>query len=280
MPRGVLYILIAAFAFAIMNILAKQLSEFHPMQVVFFRAAGTFVLMFPYMIYRKVTVWGSHPKFLFLRSFLGVSSLALFFFAVQRMPLGSAISIRYVGPIFGAVLAMFWLNERISRWQWLSFMVAFAGVIVIKGFDTNIDVVGFAAILTSAILLGGVFVLIRYLSAREHVLTIINHFMMVSIAVSLCFVTVFRMPTINEWLPVCAIGICGLVGQVMMTKAFQLEAASVLAPFKYMELVYALLIGYVLLGDTYGFMPLVGMGMIVGGMVLNVMTKAHQVQSG
>jgi len=256
-----------------MNILAKELSAFHPMQVVFFRAFGTFVFMFPYMLYRSIPVWGHTPKLLFLRSVLGVSSLALFFFAVQRMPLGSAISIRYIGPIFGAVLALFFLHEKISKWQWISFLVAFSGVLVIKGFDVEVDFIGFVAIFTSAILLGGVFVLIKYLTAREHVLTIINHFMMVSIVVSLCFASVFRLPTSVEWLPVCAIGVCGLVGQVMMTKAFEIEDASVLAPFKYMELVYALLIGYLILGDTYELVPTLGMAMIVGGMVLNVVTK-------
>ena len=46
--------LIAAFAFAWMNLMAKYLQGFHPLQVVFFRAFGTFIFIFPYMIYKKV----------------------------------------------------------------------------------------------------------------------------------------------------------------------------------------------------------------------------------
>jgi len=41
--------LLAAFAFAWMNLLAKYLNDFHPLQVVFFRATGTFVFIFPYL---------------------------------------------------------------------------------------------------------------------------------------------------------------------------------------------------------------------------------------
>jgi len=273
MSKGIPYILMASFAFAWMNILAKELSDFHPMQVVFFRALGTFVFIFPFMIYRKIPIWGNTPKFLFLRSILGMLSLGLFFFAVQRIPLGSAISIRYIGPIFGAVLALFWLKEKISLGQWISFAVAFAGVLVIKGFDLRIDPLSFAAIFTSAVFIGGVFVLIKYLSSREHILTIINHFMTVTIVASLLFISYWRIPTVNELPYICMIGICGLVGQVCMTRAFQLENASVLAPFKYMELVFALIIGFFIFEETYTLIPLLGMGLIIGGMILNILNK-------
>ncbi len=276
MSKGVTYILIAAFAFAWMNIIAKGLSDFHAMQVVFFRAIGTFIFVFPYMIYRKVSIKGNNPKFLFLRSILGMLSLSLFFMALQRIPVGSAISIRYIGPIFGAVLAMIWLKEKISRGQWISFVIAFTGVIIIKGFDLRIDMLSFVMVFMSAVFLGGVFVLIKYLSSREHILTIINHFMMVIIFSSLLFISKWRMPVDSEWIYVCAIGLCGLVGQVFMTKAFQLENASVLAPFKYMELVYALIIGFLIFGETYDFMPMVGMGLIIVGMIVNVYYKAPQ----
>lgn len=274
MSKGVLFILVATFAFACMNILAKALIDFHPMQVVFFRALGTFVFVFPFMLIREVPVWGTHRKVLFLRSILGFVSLATFFFALQRIPLGSAISIRYVGPIFGAVLAMYFLKEKVTVSQWVSFLIAFCGVLVIKGFDVRIDPLSFIMVLISAILIGAVFVLIKYLSSREHILTIINHFMMVSIVGSLFFVSTFRLPYSSEWKYVIGIGICGLVGQVCMTKAFQLENASVLAPFKYMELVYALMIGYMIFGETYDLLPLVGMTLIIGGMLLNVKSKA------
>lgn len=274
MSKGILLILAAALAFACMNILAKELSSLHYMQVVFVRALGTFVFMLPYMLYRGIPVWGNSAPYLFARSILGLLSLSTFFFAIQRMPVGSAISIRYIGPIFGAALAAYFLKERINKWQWLAFAVAFAGVVVIKGFDLRIDPVGFVAILTSAVLIGGVFVLIKYLTGREHVLTIINHFMMVSLVCSSLFVRHWRVPTDNEWPAVVGIGVCGLIGQVCMTQAFKLEDASTLAPFKYMELVYALLIGYVVLGETHGLWPMVGMMMIIAGMVVHLSVKA------
>lgn len=259
-----------------MNIVAKNLSDYHFTQVVFFRSVGSGMFIAPYMLAKGITMWGNTPKFLFMRSILGAVSLSAFFFALHRIPVGSAISIRYIGPIFGAVLAMIWLKERVTKGQWISFAIAFAGVIIIKGFDIRIDTLSFLAILLSALTVGGVFVLIKYLSSREHVLTIINHFMITGALLSLLFISQWKWPVQEDYLLIFGIGIFGLFGQLLMTTAFTLEKASTLAPFKYMELVYALIIGYFLLGESYDFVPLVGMTMIILGMVVNVYFKNDQ----
>jgi len=271
--RPIPQILLATFAFAIMNTFAKNLSGFPPLQVVFFRALGTWIFIFPYMVYNKVPIIGNNVKFLALRGIVGVISLACFFMAVQIMPLGSAVSIRYLGPIFGAILAYYFLKEKISLLQWLSFVISFSGVIILKGFDLRISTYALLLVLNSALFIGVVFVLLRYLGTREHHLTIINYFMVTSLLVSLFSITAWRMPVGEEWIPVVGIGTTGLFGQILMTQAFQKETASVLAPFKYMELVYALLIGFFFLGETYEWLPFSGIGLIVLGMILNVWGK-------
>ncbi len=253
--------------------MAKELSEMHPMQVVFCRAFGSFVFIFPYILYKKISIVGHEPKWLFLRGFLGLISLATFFIALQRIPLGSAISIRYLGPIFGAALAMYFLKERVNWKQWMSFAVAFTGVLILKGFDVRIDLLSFSLLLISAFLVGAVFVLIRYLTAKENVYTIINYFMVIAIVTSLFFISYWRTPLAEEWTSVIGIGILGLVGQVFMTKSFELEEASVLAPFKYLELIYALIIGYAFFGETYSYLPFVGILLIFIGMLANVRFK-------
>jgi len=274
--KGITFILIATFAFAIMNTLVKDLDNLPPMQVVFFRALGTFILVFPYMLFKRISVVGNNPKILFLRALVGVISLSTFFIALQRIPLGPAISIRYLGPIFGAVLAYFYLKEKINGLQWLSFAIAFSGVIVLKGFDIRIDLLSFILVLISALFVGMVFPLVRYLGTREHFLTIINYFMVVAIITSLFFAKNWTMPLKQNWLSVISIGVLGLIGQVFMTRAFQTEETSVLAPFKYMELVYALIIGFLFFGETYHWIPFSGIILIIIGMILNVYAKKNK----
>ena len=97
--------------------------------------------------------------------------------------------------------------------------------------------------------------------------------MVISILVSLLFVSDWRLPFGQEWLPVIGIGILGLIGQIFVTQAFQTEETSVLAPFKYMELVWALIIGYLFLSETHDWIPFMGIILILSGMIMNVYGK-------
>ena len=276
LTKGIIYILIATLSFSVMNIMVKDISNLPALQVVFFRAFGSFVFMFPYMLHKKISIIGHQPKFLLLRGFVGVISLATFFLVIQRIPLGSAISIRYLGPIFGAGLAAYFLKEKINKGQWISFAIAFSGVIVLKGFDLRIDFISLGLALISAIFIGMVFVLIRYLGKREHYLTIINYFMVISMLVGLCSFRSWQMPIGMEWISLLSIGIFGLIGQIFMTRAFQLEETSVLAPFKYMELIYSLILGYFIFAETYRPLAFAGIVLVLVGMLLNVFVKGKK----
>ena len=68
----------------------------------------------------------------------------------------------------------------------------------------------------------------------------------------------------------------GLLGQVFMTYAFKLEETSIVAPFKYMELVWALTMTYFFFGETHTIETFMGMALIVAGMLLNVYFKSRQ----
>jgi len=265
--------LIAAFAFSWMNLMAKYLQDFHPIQVVFFRAFGTFVFIFPYMIYKKVPIIGKNVFWLSFRGLLSFVSLFLFFKVVQDIPLGSAVALRYTAPIFSVVLAFFFLKEKVKFWQWMSLIMALIGALVMKGVDFRIDTSSFILVMLSSLFVGGVFVIVRYLGSKEHHLTIINYFMVFSIVGSLFFMSKWRMPIGDEWLWICLIGIMGLIGQVFFTKSFQAAETSVVAPLKYMELVYALLYGFFLFNESYSFWPIIGMLLVVLGMLLNIWIK-------
>lgn len=267
---------IAAFAFAWMNLMAKYLKELHPTQVVFFRAFGTFIFIFPYMLFKKVPVIGKHVFWLSFRGVLSFISVALFFKVVQDIPLGSAVALRYTAPVFSVLFALYFLKEKVKPLQWIGLLAALAGAFIMKGVDFRIDTVSFSLILLSAILVGAVFVIVRYLTAREHVLTIVNYFMVFAMAGSLLFVQHWRWPLGMEWLWVCLIGVLGLIGQLLLTISFQLADVSTVAPIKYMELVYALFFAYFLLDESYTIWPILGMLLVVGGMLLNIWTKTKK----
>lgn len=158
----------------------------------------------------------------------------------------------------------------------MSFALAFGGVLLLKGVDLRIDMISFLLVLNSAFFVGIVFTLLRYMGPTENPLVIINYFMVISMLFSICFIPYWRMPESSELFPLGAIGIMGLIGQVLMTKAFALEESTVVVPFKYLEVIYVLVFGFFIFGEAYTFKAIVAMGIIIWAMLLNLYGKSQK----
>jgi len=266
--------LICTLSFTMMNAIVKHMEHLPAFELVFFRSISSCLICFALLSAKNIPVLGRQRKLLAIRGLVGVSSMALFFLAMQEIPFGSAVSLRYLSPIFAAILAVFYLKEKIKPVQWLFFFMAFLGVVLLKGFDLRINGIGLTYILFSAALSGWVYVLIRKIGPGEHPLVVVNYFMFIaSLAGLIAAIPIWIWPQGSEWLILSSIGIFGFVGQLYMTKAFQIEAASKIAPMKYMEAIFALLLAWIWFGEKYAYLALLGICLILAGMLLNVIVK-------
>lgn len=272
--KAIYFMLMSAAAFAVMNTLAKYLDGYHTFQIVFFRAISPVIFGTAYLLKNKINILGTHRKLLALRSFTGVTSMILFFMGLKLLPLGTAVSLRYTAPIFAGFFALWFLKERIKPIQWFYFLMSFIGVLMLKGFESDVDMRGIIYILSSAVFLGLVFVLIRKIGTREHSVLIVNHCMIVTLLTGgILMIPYWKNPVGNDWYLLLCLGIFGFFGQLLMTKALQLEDASRIAPFKYTEAIFALLVGWLWFGDSYTIFGLFGIALIMAGMFLNVIVK-------
>lgn len=271
---GIRSMLLATLAFTIMQVLVKELKHFHVFEIVFFRSMVTALFCITYLRHKGISLLGTQRKWLALRAICGIISMTLFFATIQRMPLGASVSLKYLAPIFAAIFAVVFLHEKIKLLQWLCFAVALIGVFLLKGFDTRIDTLSLLMGITGAVFVGLVFVLIRRIGEGEHSLVIVNYFMFSAAVLSgITMIPFWQNPTFYEWLLLLSMGVVGYFGQVYMTKAFQLEPASRIAPFKYMGLVYSLLVGFFWFGESYTWLSLLGILLIIGSMFLNLLLK-------
>lgn len=265
---------LSVIAFAAMNTCVKFLENVSSFQIVLFRAIGTLVLCFSYLKVKGIYIWGNDKKRLTLRALFGTISMALFFFAIKEIPFGSAVSLRYISPIFAAVFAVVLLKEDITPIQWLSFFIAFTGVLIIKGFDPRISLIGLSYIITSAVFSGLVYVIIRRLGTSEHPIVIIFYFMLLAtILGGILSIFTWQKPSSFDWIFLTIIGLVGFVGQLFMTKAYQIASIGVIAPVKYIEAIFALLIGWLWFAEGYKWISLVGIFLVIGGMLINVFVK-------
>jgi drug/metabolite transporter (DMT)-like permease len=278
---GVRYILVAGFVFSIMQVLIKELQAFHLFQVVFFRSVITSTVAF-YLLKRDgISVLGNNKRLLILRALFGVIAMTLFFATLQRIPLGASVSLKYLSPVFTAIFAVWWLKEKVRKLQWVLFALAFSGVFLLKGFDLRIDPFNLFLGVTGAIFSGLVYVTIRRIGSTEHSLVIINYFMFTATVLSgIAMIPFWKSPDVLALLSLLAIGVLGYFAQLFMTKALQIEPASRIAPLRYIEVVYSLLLGFMFFGEGYTLLSLLGIALIIGSMITNVFLKQQGAAAG
>jgi drug/metabolite transporter (DMT)-like permease len=275
--KAIVYMIISVIAFAIMNAVVKYVSIFNAYQIVFFRSIGTLVFTIPLILRQRIPILGNNKKLLLLRAAAGVISLTLFFQSLNYLDVGTAVALRYTSPIFAAILALIFLKEKIKTMQWLLFLVAFVGVLFIKGFSTTINSLGLLLVILSALFLGLIFVVIRKMGTKENPLVIINYFMVMAfIAGGVMSINHWRNPNTIEWVLLLSLGVFGYIGQLYMTKAFQSQETSLIAPLKYLEVIFMIIIGATWFGEIYSFWTLFGVFLILLGLVYNVYFKKER----
>ncbi|QXP68787.1 DMT family transporter [Polaribacter sp. AHE13PA] len=264
----------SVIAFSLMNAVVKYLGAFDAYQIVFFRSIGTLLFTVPLIIKAKIPILGNNKKLLFLRGLFGVISLTCFFMSLNYLSLGTAVSLRYTSPIFGAIFALFFLKEKIKSVQWVLFLIAFIGVLVIKGFGADVNSLGVIFAILSAIFLGLIFIVIRKLGDSENPLVIINYFMILAFSFGgIMSIKYWKTPNLTEWLLLLSLGFFGYVGQLYMTKSLQSGETNVVVPLKYLEVVFMIVIGAFWFDEIYNLWTLLGVCLIMFGLLYNIYLK-------
>jgi len=272
---GVRYMLLATFFFALMNASVKFLGHLPAIEIALLRSVVSLVAAYGFLRYNKIELRGRNTRALLLRGFFGSSSLVLYFITLQRMPLASAVTLQYLSPVFTAIMGIYLVREPVKPWQWVFFAVSFAGVLMVEGFDQRIEPEFVALGIGSAFFSGLAYNMIRQLKLTEHPLVITFYFPLVSVPVTalLLGTITWVTPVGMDWLILIFIGLAAQTAQYFMTRSYQSEELSKVVSLKYVGIVYALLFGYFLFGETFSVASHVGMAVVIAGVIMNLWYK-------
>ena len=271
--------LLATFLFATMNVFVKMVPGIPAVEVVFFRSLISLVISASLLKIQGVGLLGKNQKYLILRGLAGAVALILYFITLQKIPLASAVTIQFISPIFTTILGIYLVGERVLKLQWVFFLMAFVGVLIIQGFDPRVDPIYFLMGVVSAFAAGLAYNFIRKINTTEHPLVIVMYFPLITLPVTGIYCLFFWVqPKGIEWLYLLLIGILTQGAQFLMTKAYQHEQVSKVASLKYVAIIYALAYGFILFDETYDWLSLSGMILVMIAVVLNVWYKNRHEQ--
>lgn len=272
--------LLSTFYFAVMNVLIKMLTDIPPMEIVFFRCLLAAIFCFGLLARKKVSWLGHNRKLLLLRGFFGTLALFTYFITIKALPLGTAVTIQYISPVFSSIIGIFLVKESVKPLQWLFFAVSFAGVLIIKGFDFTISTQMLTIGLISSVASAFAYNYVRSMKESEDPIVVVLHFQLFGVVAGLVAAMFqWQMPSGNQWLILLAIGILTQLGQTSLTLALQEERLADVSILNYLGVLYALGFGILFFGEMYGISTIVGILFIIGGVLANYYYKKRYEQS-
>jgi drug/metabolite transporter (DMT)-like permease len=275
--KGAQYLILATFFYALMNVCIKFIFHIPLMEIVLARCFISLVASYSHLKLIHQPIWGNNKKALILRGVFGMVSLTAFFYTLQKIPLASAVTIQYLSPIFTIILATFIVKEKTKPIQYLFFLVSFIGVMMIKGFDSRISFLDLGIGITSAFFSGLAYNMIRKTSTTEHPMVVVFYFPLVALPFALIGTLFnFVMPTGTDWIFLILTGIFTQLGQTFMTMALQKEKASGIVNLQYAGMLFSLIFGFYIFNETYPFLSIAGMVLIVAGIMLNFILSNYQ----
>ncbi len=285
MNKGIAYMGLSVFFFAVMNVAIKKAGHLPTIELVLFRALIAASIAFVTLKVRRIHPWGNNKGFLILRGLFGFVALSLFIASIQHMTLATALIIQYMSPFFVAILGIFILKERMRPIQWLYFAIAFTGVAMIKGFDDRVQMIYLMMGIVSCIFSAFAYTTVRYLKDSDHSMVVVFYFPLVTIPIAAALMVVnplfpepvaafgWAMPQGIDWVWVVVMGVFAQLGQIYMTMALHLEKASIVSGVSYLGILFGMFSDHFIFYEVYK--PLAGLGivLVLVGVLLNVFGK-------
>ena len=269
---GALYFLLSVFLFSTMEIFVKFLSYDYPTgQIVF--ARGFFGIIPILFIIPKKNFINSFKtkniKLHFLRTLTGCFALVSIFIGIKYLPLADAISITFAAPLFATFFSILFLKEIVGKKRWFAIIIGFVGILIVLKPGTSLFsiysifpiffCIGFAASATA----------IKILSRTDK-----NYLIAFYYTLGLTFVSIFlnplswKIPSSQDFFIFFLIGITGLLGNIVITEAYRKAEVSLITPIKYLNLIFAIIFGYILFNEIPSILTIIGSLFIISSTII------------
>ena len=269
---AIVFMLVATAFIAATTLLAKALGTsalgdpLHPLQISHGRFVFAFCAIATAAAVFRPRLTRPHLGLHIGRTLFGWGGVTLMFAAVAYIPLADATAISFLNPVFGMLLAIPLLREKVGRWRWLAALTALMGaLILLRPGPQTFQIAGLLA-LGAAVTMGMELIFIKKLAGRERPFQIllINNTIGLVIS-SVAVIAVWEMPTPAQWGALVALGCLMALAQACFVNAMARADASFVTPFSYVTLIFASLYDLVIFDVWPDAISIVGAVVILSG---------------
>lgn len=275
--RGIAYKVISVIVFITMASLIKATAPHVPSgEAVFFRSFFAMPVIVVWLAMRRELATGfraSHPMGHVWRGLVGTIAMGLGFAGLGYLPLPEVTAIGYAAPLLTVIFAAMFLGEEVRAFRITAVALGLIGVMIVvwpRLSITSNEAVGQAEAFGAILVLGGaVFAALAQVFVRKLVMTektpaIVFYFSLTATVLSLATLPFgWVVPSATEAALLVTSGLLGGVGQIFLTSSYREADASVVAPFDYASMIFALGIGYFVFAEVPTGTMLIGAAVVV-----------------
>lgn len=264
--RAMLWMVASGVLFLLLNAILRGMArQLDPFQVQFLRYAFGILVMLPFVLRRGLAAY--RPNGLagqLWRGAVHTAGLLLWFIALPHVPLAEMTALGFTTPIFIMLGAMVFLGERMVPARWAAALAGFAGVMVVVWPGLS-GAGGFHSLvmLAASPLFAASFLITKALTRRDTPQVIVTWQSITVALFSLPFALPhWAWPSPAQWGWFALAGVLGTAGHICLTRAFAMAEMSATQPIRFLELVWAALLGFLVFGDVPGRSTLLG-GLVI-----------------
>lgn len=268
--RGMIWMLGATLLFAGMHGAIRHIAQdVHPTEIAFFRNFLGLIFLSPLFIRYglaplRTPRFGMH----FIRAILNVGNMIAYYTGLSLTPLAEATALNFTAPLFTTLLATVFLGETLRLRRTTALLFGFLGALVILRPGMAEMNIGAVLVVVSALIWGGIMVMIKVMSRTDSALTITLWMVLLMSVMSLPPALPFwTWPTWTEWGWLTFIGVTGTIAQLLITQAIKEAEATSIMPIDFFRLIWATLIGYLAFTEVPDLFTWVGGTMIFGSAI-------------
>jgi drug/metabolite transporter (DMT)-like permease len=244
---GIALMCLGILVFALNDVMGKWLLATYGVgQVMLLRSVAALLILVPFALKAGLRTILRAPRtgLQLLRAFFGTVETACFYWAVATLPLVSVMTFYLSAPLYVAAIAPFLLKERLAPDQWVAVVLGFFGVLlVLQPSAETLTLPAIVAIIGS-MLFAGLMLTTRQLRGTSATSLIVWQTMG-----ALVFGIVFTpfnwvTPTLRDFALLSLLGVVAMIAHVLVAQAFRIAPASVVAPFNYTLIVWAVVFGW------------------------------------
>jgi drug/metabolite transporter (DMT)-like permease len=252
--------------FSVNDALGKWLlADYSVGELLLIRSAAALLVLVPFL--RNVGIApftkAPQPALQIVRIVLSALEVAMFFWAVSYLPLADAVTFYLAGPVYVTALSVLLLGETVGWRRWTAVAVGFVGVVLaLRPSAATFTLPAFIA-LGGSIFFAVLMVTTRMLRHTSDMVLISGQ-----IGATLLFGAAFApfgwvTPSLRDFLLLSLFGVISIVALACVNRSLKLAPASLVVPYQYTMIVWAIVFGYAVFGDVPDLLTLAGAAIII-----------------